>query len=73
MSEPRYTIDRAAVFRDAHSRFRRRRGTAHELTFSEALRRAWQAAKQRRDEVAQYHTAPVRRYVDAPFPSQIAA
>ena len=42
-------LDRAAIMRDAHVRYRRRRGTAEALTFGEALRRAWAAARERQD------------------------
>jgi uncharacterized LabA/DUF88 family protein len=61
-------IDKAAVFRDAHSRYRRRRGTNEALTFGECLRRAWRAAKQRQSEVAMYHAAPRHIRADRPFP-----
>lgn len=54
-------IDRSALMADAHARFRRRRGTAFPITFGEALRRAWAAAKLRQtaDEARGRVLAPV--------------
>jgi hypothetical protein len=66
-------IDKSLLLKDAHDRYRRRRGSQHELTFGECLRRAWQAAKQRQELVRTYHTPVKRSRIDRPFPTQIAA
>jgi hypothetical protein len=66
-------LSRSKIMADAHDRYRRRRGSHHELTFGECLRRAWQAAKQRQELVRAYHTPVKRSRIDRPFPTQIAA
>jgi hypothetical protein len=63
------TIDRSQVFKDAHSRFRRRRGSIEPLTFAECLRRAWAAARFRRDDMLA-KSPPGRKRMDIPFPKQ---
>jgi hypothetical protein len=63
------TYDRSEILKDAHSRFRRRRGSIEPLTFSECLRRAWAAARLRRDDMLA-KSPPGRKRMDIPFPKQ---
>ena len=66
-------IDRRAVMKDAHSRwnYARRKGwhldSDDRWTWARCLTLAWAAARQRRDEVAAYHTPPRRIRIDRPF------
>jgi len=63
-------IDKGAVLRDAHKRFRDGRRLGLDWTFSQCLSTAWAAAKIRRDA---FQSPPARRVIDRPFPQQIAA
>jgi len=71
------TFDRSAIMKDAHSRFRRRRDGPFPLAFGECLSRAWQAARERREqrvaEVRAYHAAPIARRQSREFPQHFAA
>ena len=67
-------INRSAVFSDAHARWRYARSKGWHLdaedmwTWGRCLSLAWAAARQRRDEVSAYQTAPKHLRIDKPFP-----
>lgn len=63
-------IDKGAVMRDAHRRYRNSLRIGLDFTFAQCLSTAWAAAKMRRDA---FRSPPARRGIDRPFPQQIAA
>lgn len=48
-------LDRSAILKDAHKRYRQGLRLGMGWTFARCLKTAWAAAKQRQFEVAAYH------------------
>ena len=61
-------MDRSAVMRDAHKRYRQGQRLNMGWTFAQCLSTAWQAAKMRQAAVIQFHAAPRHKRADKPFP-----
>ena len=55
------TYSRSEILRDAHRRYRQGLRLGMGWTFSQCLRTAWAAAKQRQREVAVYHATRRKR------------
>lgn len=60
-------IDKSAVFRDAHLRYRQGLRLGMGWSFARCLSTAWKAARIRRDSIIQFKTAPRHRRADRPF------
>ena len=68
MKTHKHKIDRSAVMRDAHKRFRAGKRLRLGWTFAQCLTTAWAAARQRQNDIVTYHSAPNRARHDRPFP-----